>query len=173
MLLLLALIGIRASAQYTTIRVNALGVLTGTINVAADVAFSDKWSVDVSGYWNPIATEKIQMNVLAGIVGVRRWHFEPHVGFFYGAHATIAQYKIGNADRRYHGWLSGAGVSVGYCWMLSRRWNVSLEGGLGIFYMQDTLWNPNASPLDDIFLRHYQRIVFAPSKIEVAFSYLF
>ena len=165
--------GATASAQYTTVRTNVLGLATGTVNVGVDVAVADKWSVDVSGYWNLISTERLQFNVLVGTVAVRRWRFEPHVGLFYGIHATAAKYKVGNTGRRYYGWTGGAGASVGYCWMLSRRWNFSLEGGLGVFYMRDTLWHPDSSSLEDILLRHCKRVLLAPSKIEVAFSYLF
>lgn len=121
----------------------------------------------------PHSTERLQFNVLVGTVAVRRWRFEPHVGLFYGIHATAAKYKVGNTGRRYYGWTGGAGASVGYCWMLSRRWNFSLEGGLGVFYMRDTLWHPDSSSLEDILLRHCKRVILAPSKIEVAFSYLF
>ena len=82
--------GATASAQYTTVRTNVLA--TGTVNVGVDVAVADKWSVDVSGYWNLISTERLQFNVLVGTVAVRRWRFEPHVGLFYGIHATAAIY---------------------------------------------------------------------------------
>ena len=82
--------GATASAQYTTVRTNVLGLATGTVNVGVDVAVADKWSVDVSGYWNLISTERLQFNVLVGTVAVRRWRFEPHVGLFYGIHATAA-----------------------------------------------------------------------------------
>ena len=57
---------------------------------------AEKWSVDVSGYWNPISTESLRANILAATVGVRRWRFEPHVGLFWGLHSTLAKYKVGN-----------------------------------------------------------------------------
>lgn len=162
-----------ASAQYTAVRVNALGFATGTVNAGVDIAIANKWSVDVSGYWNPIETDALRTKILAVTAGVRRWRFEPHVGFFWGLHTTAAKYKVGRKDTRYNGWLAGIGSSVGYSWMLSKRWNFSLEEGLGVFYMKDTRWNPNTSPLDDVVLHHYRRVVIAPSKLEVSFSYLF
>lgn len=170
---LLVLLTSSVFAQYTAVRVNALGLATGSINAGVDVAVSDKWSVDVSGYWNPIATGQFRLKTLALTAGVRRWHFEPHVGLFWGVHLTAAQYKVGNNATQYNGWLTGVGSSVGYSWMLSKRWNFSLEGGLGLFYMEDTRWSPNTSPLDDVALQHYRRVVLAPSKLEISFSYLF
>ena len=64
-LLLCVLAAHTASAQYTAVRVNALGWATGTLNAGVDVAVAQKWSVDISGYWNPISTESLRANVLA------------------------------------------------------------------------------------------------------------
>jgi len=153
-LLLCVLAAHTASAQYTAVRVNALGWATGTLNAGVDVAVAEKWSVDVSGYWNPISTESLRANILAATVGVRRWRFEPHVGLFWGLHSTLAKYKVGNRRTLYNGWTT-------------------LEGGVGIYYMDDLRWHPAPSPLEAIRYEHCRRVVLAPSKIEVAFSYLF
>ena len=157
-LLLFVLVANAASAQYTAVRVNTLGLATGTVNAGVDVAVSEKWSVEASAYWNPISTESLRTKVLGAVVGVRRWRFEPHVG---------------NRNKRYNGWTVGIGASAGYSWMLHRRWNFSLEGGLGLYYMNDTRWNPAPPPGDDVFLRHYRRIALAPAKLEASFSYMF
>lgn len=136
-LLLCVLAAHTASAQYTAVRVNALGWATGTLNAGVDVAVAQKWSVELSGYWNPIATEKLWANVLVATVGVRRWRFESYVGLFWGLHSTLAKYKVGNSRTRYNGWTTGIGSSVGYSWMMAKRWNLNLEGGVGIYYMDD------------------------------------
>ena len=138
-----------------------------------EVAVAERWSVVASGYWNPIATDNLRMKVLAGTVGVRRWRCEPYAGLFWGLHSTVARYRVGNGRNRYNGWTAGAGSSVGYAWRLARRWSFSLEGGLGIYYMDDTRWTPRPSPVEDVLLRHYRRVVLAPAKLEVSFSYVF
>lgn len=104
---------------------------------------------------------------------MRRWRFEPHVGLFWGLHSTLAKYKVGNSRTRYNGWTTGIGSSVGYSWMLAKRWNLTLEGGIGIYYMDDLRWHPDPSPYEAIRYEHGRRVVLAPSKIEAAFSYLF
>ena len=172
-LLLFVLAANAASAQYTAVRVNALGLATGTVNAGVDVAVSEKWSVEASAYWNPISPESLRTKVLGAVVGVRRWRFEPHVGFFWGVHSALAQYRVGNRNKRYNGWAVGVGASAGYSWMLHRRWNFSLEGGIGLYYMNDTRWNPAPPPGEDVFLRHYRRIALAPAKLEASFSYMF
>lgn len=171
--LLLALFAQAASAQYSAVRINALAMATGTLNAGIDVTVSGKWSVDVSGYWNPISTDNLRMKVLGAVVGVRRWRFEPHVGLFWGLHSALAQYRVGNGRKRYNGWTVGIGSSIGYSWLLARRWNFSVEGGLALHYMDDTRWNPRPSPTEDIHLRHCRRLVLAPAKLEASFSYMF
>lgn len=171
--LLLTLLYGTASAQFSAVRVNALGMATGTLNAGVDVAVSEKWSVDASGYWNPIATKNLRAKVLAGTLGVRRWRFEPHVGLFWGLHSTVARYRVGNRHTRYNGWTIGAGSSVGYSWMLNKRWNFLLEGGLGVYYMNDTRWSSDPSPSQAVLLRHYRRVVLAPSKLGIACSFIF
>ncbi len=105
---------------------------------------------------------------------VCRWRFETHVGLFWGLHSTLTKYMVGNSRTRYNGWTTGIGSSVGYSWVLAKRWNLTLEGGIGIYYYMDDLrWHPDPSPLKAIRYEHCRRVVLAPSKIEVAFSYLF
>ncbi|MFR9554282.1 MAG: DUF3575 domain-containing protein [Rikenellaceae bacterium] len=164
MTLLLALTSSIASAQYTAVRVNTLALATGTLNAGVDVAVSDKWSVDVSAMWSPVLN-----NATSLTAGVRRWRFEPSVGWFWGMHTSTAYYDIKDKI----GWVVGAGSSVGYSWILSKRWNFALEGGLGVFYIYDKWLVPDTSPLEDIIIRHRKRVMLLPSKFEVSFSYLF
>ena len=95
------------------------------------------------------------------------------MGLFWGLHSTLAKYKVGNRRTRYNGWTTGIGSSVGYSWMLAKRWNLTLEGGVGIYYMDDLRWHPDPSSYEAIRYEHCRRVVLAPSKIEAAFSYLF
>ncbi len=72
----------------------------------------------------------------------RYWFCEKFNGHFMGLHGHGAQFNIGNwdipvgrlekfKDARYEGYLYGAGISYGYQWVLSPRWNfeASLGGG--------------------------------------------
>ncbi|MGI6073848.1 MAG: DUF3575 domain-containing protein [Fermentimonas sp.] len=73
---------------------------------------------------------------------LRYWFCEKFNGTFIGLHAHGAQFNIGNwdipvgrldkfKDHRYEGYLYGGGISVGYQWILSPRWNfeTSIGGG--------------------------------------------
>ena len=57
--------------------------------------------------------------------------------------------------------------------MLSKRWFVTLEAGLGIYRTRDTRRDPTVGDWDDEYIYHYRRWTLAPSRLEVSFSYLF
>lgn len=108
-----------------------------------------------------------------GQAGVRLWRFEPNVGPFIGIHATGGTFNIGNRKAHYKGYLAGAGVSYGYSWLLTNRWNLTAEVGIGCYYISDTRRDYFTPWTQDELIRHNRRIALGPSKAEVSFSYLF
>ena len=105
--------------------------------------------------------------------GVRYWFFEEYAGHFLGTHLAAAKYDIGG--RRFHrkGWLTGLGVSYGYSWLLSTRWNLSVEAGLGLYYMKNTRRDHYVPDDRDEYIYRSRRLVLGPSKCTVGFTYLF
>lgn len=172
-LCLLALCPQRASAQYYGVGVNLPMLLTGTLNASFEAAFAPHWSVDIPLMWNPVKSEKVQMRLLAVQPGVRYWFFEEYVGHFVGTHIGVARYDIGGCRFHRRGWLTGLGVSYGYSWLLSTRWNLSVEAGLGLYYMRDTRRDHRVPDDRDEYICHERRLVLAPSKLGVSFTYLF
>lgn len=168
---LLGSTGVRA--QFFAVKTNALGFATGTINAGVEVAVSKQWSVELSGYWNPLKTDKFSAKSWWVQPAVRWWLYEHFVGHFIAAHPAYGRYDVGNARWHRKGWITGFGVSYGYTWPLAKRWNLTAEGGIGVYYMQDRE-PPNV--YDDwkpVAVAHSRRVVLAPSKLEVSFSYLF
>jgi len=113
------------------------------------------------------------MNFHAVQLGGRYWFYESFVGHFLGQHLTYVGYDLGSRTRRYKGHAYGLGVSYGYAWMLSKRWNVALEAGVGLYHTRDTRRDPTVSDWEDEYIYHYRRWTLAPTKLEVSFSYLF
>lgn len=127
----------RASAQIFAVRANALAACSATLNVGAETALTDNWSLELSGYWNPVNTASLSMNFHAVQLGGRYWFYESFVGHFLGQHLTYADYDLGSRTKRYKGNAYGLGVSYGYAWMLSKRWNIALEAGIGLFHTEE------------------------------------
>ena len=106
-------------------------------------------------------------------LGVRHWFYEDFVGHFLGLHASWVDYRIGNRRRTYDGRAYGIGISYGYAWILSKRWNLVVEAGAGLYRTRDTRRDPVTSDWGDRYIRHARRWTLAPSKLEVSFNYLF
>lgn len=83
-LLLAALWGVprRAAAQIFAVRANALAACGATLNAGAEAALTDNWSLELSGYWNPVQTASLSMNFHAVQLGGRYWFYESFVGTF-------------------------------------------------------------------------------------------
>lgn len=86
----------RAAAQYYGVRVNALALATGTLNAGFETMLGDKYTLDLSAYWNPIKAPGLQAQVLAFQPGIRRWLYEAYTGHFWAAHLAVARYDVGN-----------------------------------------------------------------------------
>ncbi len=162
-----------ARAQFYAVKANAAGWAAGTVNGGVELSLGKQWSVEASGYWNPIRTERFSARAWWVQPAVRRWRYEHFVGPFFAAHPAYGRYDVGNDRWHYKGWLAGLGASYGYTWLLSKRWNLTAEGGLGLYYMDDRKrfyevddWQPEC-------LVRSRRVVLAPSKLEISFSYLF
>lgn len=174
-LLFIALWGLprNAEAQFFSAKVNALAALTGTVNVGVDAAVSDKWTVDLSGYWNPINSDSFSCRLYGVQAGTKRWLYEAFVGHFIGGQLTYGNYLYGGSRRYYKGDMAGLGFSYGYAWLLSKRWNVTAEIGIGVYYMQDTRRDRRPPEYETIYIHHYKRWVIGPSRAEISFNYLF
>lgn len=163
----------KSMAQFYGIKTNTLGLATGTINAGLEIAVAKQWSVDVSGYWNPVKTNRFSSRLLLVQPAVRFWRYEHFVGHFYSAHLAYGQYNVGNDRWHYKGWLTGLGFSYGYTWILSTRWNICAEAGLGFYYLNDSKRNYETDDWEPVCIKHYNRIAIAPSKLELSISYLF
>ena len=49
----------KAAAQIFAVRANALAACSATLNVGAETALTDNWSLELSGYWNPVNTASL------------------------------------------------------------------------------------------------------------------
>lgn len=116
---------------------------TTTPNIGVEFSLGKKTTLDIIGGFNPfdLSDNKKLKHILVQ-PEVRYWFCETFNGHFVGLHAHGAQYNVGGLDipigrldvfkdSRYQGYLYGAGLSYGYQWILSPRWNFELSAGGG------------------------------------------
>lgn len=112
-------------------------------NLALEFALGKKVTLEVGGglnRWTFGENKKIKHWLIQP--EVRYWFFESFNGHFIGLHAHGAEFNVGNFDvpvgrldifenKRYEGYLYGAGLSYGYQWMLNKRWSLEVSLGAG------------------------------------------
>lgn len=144
------LLGLGARGQNVAVKTNVLYDAAMTINLGAEVGLAPKWTLDISGNFNgwTLSHDRRWKHWLVQ-PEARYWFCDRFVGHFVGLHALGGQYNIGGlknsfsflgtdfsklSDRRYQGWMAGAGLAYGYSWMLGKRWNLEAEIGVGYVY---------------------------------------
>lgn len=129
----------QTNAQKVAVKSNLLYDATSTINLGVEAGLSKKLTLDVSGNYNPW-TFKNNAKIKHWLIQpeLRYWLCERFNGHFFGLHAHYAEYNAGGIkfinglkDNRYQGNLYGVGLSYGYQWILSNRWSLEAQLGLG------------------------------------------
>mgnify|MGYP000024328284 FL=1 len=126
-----------AKSQDVALKTNTLMWATTTPNLGLEVALSPKYTLELSGAYNPW-TFKDDKKMRFWLVQpeLKYWLCEKFEGHFIGVHLHGAQYFGGFKKKRYDGYLAGGGFTYGYDWILSSHWN--LEAAIGIGYAR--LW---------------------------------
>lgn len=128
------------------VKTNLLYDLTTTMNLGAELRLSGYLTLDLSVSYNPwtFSDNKKFKHILVQ-PELRYWIYEPFNGHFLGTHLLYTNFNAGNLnlpldifpglkDFRYQGNGYGFGLSYGYQWILSPRWN--LEATFGFGYMR-------------------------------------
>ncbi|MDD2594285.1 MAG: DUF3575 domain-containing protein [Bacteroidales bacterium] len=143
-------------AQKVGVKSNILYDATTTINLGVEIGLAPKWTLDISGNYNPWTfTDNHKMKHWLVQPEVRYWTCQRFSGHFVGVHGHGGVYNVGgmlpwgfksgkmfgvieNEDimnHRYEGWLAGAGVSYGYHWVLGSRYGLEASVGAGYAYL--------------------------------------
>ena len=132
-----------ALSQKAAVKTNLLYGATATPNLQLELGLSEKSTLELGAGLNWFTfSENRKFKHLLFQPEYRYWFCETFNGHFVGIHAHGAQFNVGGwdipfgrltafKDHRYQGYLYGAGLSYGYQWVLSPRWNfeASLGGG--------------------------------------------
>lgn len=140
---------VKALPSKWSIKTNLLYDATSTINLGVEYLISDKYSIDIPVNWNPwtFSNDKRFKHVLIQ-PEFRYWKNSPLSGHFFGLHLHWAFYNVGKTHypfhlkHRYQGWLAGAGLSYGYRWNLSRKFDFEATIGAGYAYLHHSKYEP-------------------------------
>ena len=132
------------TAQRIALKTNlATWAMMGSPNLALETRLADRWTLDLGAAGNLWKfSEPKELRFWGVQPEARFWFCEVFNGAFIGLHAHGGQYNAGGWDlpigrlknlkeSRYEGGFYGAGLSAGYQWILSPRWNLEASLGAG------------------------------------------
>lgn len=163
------------------LKTNLLYDATATLNLGVEFAIAKKWTLDVSGNYNPWSfsgSSKWKHVMLQP--EVRYWTCERFNGHFVGAHLHGGAFNAGALpalgglisdnmqQNRYQGYFYGGGLSYGYYTVLSAHWG--LEASLGLGYARI---NYDKYPCGDCGtkIKKDTKNYFGPTKVAISLIY--
>lgn len=146
-----AFVSLDASGQKAAVKTNLLyDIAAYTANLGVEIGLAPRWTLDVSANYNGwTLSDNRRWKHWVVQPEARYWLCDRFAGHFFGLHAHGGQFNIGGLkngisflgsdfskleNRRYQGWLAGAGIAYGYSWILGKHWNLEAEIGLGYIY---------------------------------------
>lgn len=134
-------------AQNISLKTNMLYMGTTTPNLGMEFKLNDKWTVDLSGGYNPFSFhENRKFKHWVVMPELRFWTCESFSGHFLGLHLIGGEYNVSDInlpvgrfkdlkDFRYQGWGIGGGLTYGYHWVINRRLNLEASISVGYAYL--------------------------------------
>lgn len=128
------------------IKSNLLYDATSTINLGLDFRLSRRFSLDISGNYNPfLFSDNKQWRHWLVQPEVRFWPRGVYRGHFLALHALGGEYNVGNVSfpydlyrgartHRYEGFAFGSGIGYGYHFDIGMGFGFELEVGAGYVY---------------------------------------
>lgn len=130
-------------AQNIGVKTNFAYWATTTPNLGLEIGLGKKSTLELAGGFNPFKfadSKRVKHWLIQP--EYRYWTCERFNGHFFGLHGHGAQFNVGGwdipigrlkelKDFRYQGHLYGGGLSYGYQWVMSPRWNFELNIGAG------------------------------------------
>ncbi|MDR2585666.1 MAG: DUF3575 domain-containing protein [Prevotellaceae bacterium] len=180
--LMLLLLPATATAQGKGgIKTNLLYDATTTINLGIEFRVGERSSLEIPFNYNPWTfSNNVKWKHFLVQPEFRLWTQELFNGHFWGVHTHYALYNIGGLprppfskymnDHRFEGRLMGVGISWGYRWNISDRWEMEATVGAGYAYQAyDRYPCDRCSRLIGNETKHY----FGPTKAGVSLIYSF
>ena len=143
--------------------------MTASPNQSAEFTLSSRLTLDLSATGSPFKIkDDLYFRHLRLQPELRYWLTSPLTEHYVGVTAFYSTYDAGYKKRGYSGDSYAAGLTFGYSWILSRRWNFELSAGLGVIRYRMARYTPGeAHPVPG-----ETGWKIAPVKLVITFAYV-
>lgn len=168
-------------SQNLAIKNNLLYDLSLTPNISLEIGMSPKSTIALSAGYNPFNLgEYKRFKHWLVQPEYRYWLCEKFNGSFFGLHIHGGEFSVADLklpfnfmsqlqDHKYEGFFYGAGIGFGHQWILSPRWSVEAEIGVGYTRIEADKY-PCAVCGDKLKSGTYN--YFGPTKASVSIIYI-
>ena len=156
-------------AQLVTVKTNVADWMTVSPNLSAEFTLSSRLTLDLSATGSPFKIkDDLYFRHLRLQPELRYWLTSPLTEHYVGITAFYSTYDAGYKKQGYFGDSYAAGLTYGYSWILSRRWNFELSAGLGVIHYRMARYTPGeAHPVPG-----ETGWKIAPVKLGITFAYV-
>lgn len=175
--IILSLCALGATAQELSVSTNLADYADfGTLNAEVSYGVSRHWSVNVGAKYNPFIFrpdgETLRRCQRSLSTGARYWPWHIFSGWWLSGLVRWQEYSMGGvvSPQTSEGDRFGAGVGVGYTYMLSPKLNLDFGAGVWSGYDAFTVYS---CPDCGRKISEGGKIFFLPSDILVSLSYIF
>lgn len=149
---------------------NLAGLAIGNVNLEGAIPLSRHLSLHLPLSWNPIRiSDKVSFRHFAFQPGVRYWPWHVQSGYFVSINYLFIKYNTTWNKLRHQGSGNGISFSGGYSFMLSKRFNLDIETGIGALLTKYDSYESNRC---GEYLGSYTKTVFAPLKFKISIIYI-
>lgn len=168
LLLTLSIYG-TGTAQRVALKTNLVDWGTLSPSLGCEFAVSNRMTLDLTAAGSPFK--------LKNDFYYKHFRFQPELRYWFenllshhyvGVTAFYSNFDAAFNKKGYYGDAYAAGFTYGYNWLLSRRWNLEVSGGIGAIHYRMARYRPGTShpqPDDSGWIP-------APVKLSVCFTYI-
>jgi hypothetical protein len=158
-----------ALAQRIALKTNSLYWATLSPNIDAELRLSGHYTLDLGMAGNFTTRDNRQLKFVQASPELRYWFSRPMARHFVGLTAFAANYSFKLNEHNYNGDAFAAGLTYGFDWVISRRWNIEATLGAGLVKYRCFDY-----PVDGVkpLSPNRDKTVFAPVKAGISVSYL-
>lgn len=157
------------SAQRLAIRTNVPEWVVSSPNLGVEFSLNKKLSLDITGAGCPFGVKNdIYFKHIRGQSELKYWFENILYHHYVGIMGFYSSFDIGYKKRGYFGDSCALGLTYGYNWIISRRWNIELSAGLGIIHYRIDRYiptTPHCQPNESGWTA-------APVKLGISFVYI-
>jgi hypothetical protein len=185
LLVLAGLLTLSLWGQDVELKTNLLYLATSTPNIGVEWKMNRHYTASLMAAYNPFRfaqyadangnTVNPKLHHWLASAETRYWFCESFLGWNVGINVFGGEYNAGGIrfipalkERRYKGWATGAGLTVGYQFPLSMRWSLDFSAGLGYLY---TRYNRYSCYACGDRQGQYKRNYLGPTKAAISLVY--